>query len=186
MHAMDRVANLLGATALAVTDMMVAGATRAAGVSASGAAALLALRDTAGVGVTDLGRRVGLGQSAAARMVDSLAASGLVQRHGTAGRSVLVRLTGVGAKTADRLLAARGEPLAALLADLGDADRTALAVLLESLLARLYERAGDAERVCRLCDRSACTADATCPVGEAARKAGADGGSGHAEPPDVR
>src|ERR1700742_1915106 len=86
MH--DRVANLLGATALAVTDLMMAGATRTAGVSASGAAALLVLRATPGLSVTELGRRVGLTQPAAARMVTTLEASDLVSRRSTPGRAV--------------------------------------------------------------------------------------------------
>ena len=172
MHESDRTANLLGAAALAVTDLMLAGATRAAGVSASGAAALVVLRAAPDLSVTELGRRVGLSQSAAARMVDSLAASSLVRRHGRTGRSVSVRLTARGTRAADRLLAARAGPLAELLADLGDADRAALTRLLESLLAKVYEQAGSTGLVCRLCDRPACTTGATCPVGDAERRAG--------------
>ncbi|MGH3879689.1 MAG: MarR family transcriptional regulator, partial [Actinophytocola sp.] len=94
MH--DRVANLLGATALAVTDLMLAGATRAAGVSTSGAAALLVLRAAPGLSVTELGRRVGLTQPAAARMVATLEASGLASRRATPGRAVAMHLTAAG------------------------------------------------------------------------------------------
>ncbi len=107
-------------------------------------------------------------------MVDSLAASDLVRRHGTAGRAVPVRLTAHGSDSAGRLLTALGEPLADLLRDLDDADRGMLARPLESLLGKLYARAGGTELVCRLCDRTACTATATCPVGEAARNADAE------------
>src|SRR5918992_1458536 len=67
MHDTRRTANLLGATALAVTDLVLAGATAAAGTSGSGAAALVLLRATPGLSVTELGRRVGLTQPAAAR-----------------------------------------------------------------------------------------------------------------------
>jgi MarR family transcriptional regulator, negative regulator of the multidrug operon emrRAB len=172
MHDVDRTANLLGATALAVTDLMVSGATAAAGVSASGAAALVVLASTPGLGVTELGRRVGLSQSAAARMVDSLVAADLVRREGRPGRSVSVRPTARGTRTAARLLAARGEPLADLVAALDDRDREALERLLPTLLAALHARVGSTELVCRLCDRTACTARATCPVGEAGRRAG--------------
>jgi DNA-binding MarR family transcriptional regulator len=171
MHELDRTANLLGATALVVTDLMLAGATRAAGVSASGAAALTTLMDSPGLGVTELGRRVGLSQSAAARMVDALAAAGLVRRLGPTGRSVPVRLTADGTEAATRLRTARGEPLTDLLSGLPERDRTRLAGLLETLLARLSERVGSTELVCRLCDRAACTTGAACPVGEAQRRA---------------
>lgn len=170
MHDLDRTANLLGAAALAMTDLLVSGAT-ATGVSASGAAALVVLRETPGLSVTELGRRVGLSQSAAARMVDSLVAAGLVRRQGTSGRAVSVRPTARGARTATRLLAARAEPLADLVATLDDRDRAALDRLLPTLLTRLHARVGSTELVCRLCDRAACTARTTCPVGEAGRRA---------------
>lgn len=171
MHDLDRTANLLGATALAVTDLMVSGATAAAGVSTSGSAALVVLTATPGLGVTELGRRVGLSQSAAARMVDTLETAGLVRRQGKPGGSVSVRPTARGARTAARLLAARGGPLADLVATLGDRDRRDLERILPILLARLYEHVGSTELVCRLCDRAACTTRASCPVGEADRAA---------------
>src|SRR5919108_2568374 len=85
MHDERRTANLLGAAALAVTDLVLGGATAAAGVSGSGAAALVVLAADPGISVTELGRRVGLTQSAAARMVEALEARGLVERRPTFG-----------------------------------------------------------------------------------------------------
>lgn len=169
MH--DRTANLLGATALAVTDLMLAGATRAAGVSTSGAAALLVLRAAPGLSVTELGRRVGLTQPAAARMVATLEASGLTSRRSTPGRAVAMHLTAAGKRSATRLLAARAAPLAEVLSDLDASQRATLAGLLEPVLVRLYGSTGNSELVCRLCDRASCTTDAVCPVGEADRRA---------------
>jgi DNA-binding MarR family transcriptional regulator len=164
----DRTANLLGATALAVTDLALAGATKAAGVSASGAAALVALSATS-LSVTELGRRVGLSQSAAARMVDSLQGDGLVERHAGIGRMVSVRLTPTGQRTARQVLAARGAPLADVVAGLDDGERQDLDRLLAKVLDRLYAEIGDSDLICRLCDRPSCTADAPCPVGAAER-----------------
>jgi MarR family transcriptional regulator, negative regulator of the multidrug operon emrRAB len=158
-----RTANLLGATALAVTDLMTT-----AGVSPSGAAALVLLHSTPGLSVTELGRRVGLTQSAAARMVDSLA--GMVDRSRSGGREVSVFLTPRGKAKADELLTTRGEQLTDLLTVLDEHQRATLAELLGVLLAKLYERVGSTERLCRLCDRRSCTTDAVCPVGEAARR----------------
>jgi DNA-binding MarR family transcriptional regulator len=172
MHDTDRTANLLGATALAVTDLALAGATTAAGVSASGASALVALRTSPGVSVTELGRRIGLSQSAAARMVDSLESEGLVERRPGVGRFVSVHPTAEGTRAAAHLLDARGAPLHDLVAGLDDAEQRTLAELLARLLARLYDRVGSTDLVCRLCDRATCTTDATCPVGEAARRQG--------------
>ncbi|PRX99008.1 MarR family winged helix-turn-helix transcriptional regulator [Allonocardiopsis opalescens] len=165
-----RTANLLGAAALALTDLALSDATRTAGVSTSAAAALVTLAADPGVSVTELGRRVGLTQSAAARMVDALVADDLVERRPTTGRWVTVHPTRAGRRAARRLLAARGGPLAEAVAALDDDDRQALAGLLAKLLARLYEQVGDAQYLCRLCDRAACTANASCPVGAAERR----------------
>jgi DNA-binding IclR family transcriptional regulator len=51
------------------------------------------LADAPDLGVTGLGRRVGLSQPAAARMLDTLAAAGLARRTPGPGRTVPVRLT---------------------------------------------------------------------------------------------
>jgi DNA-binding MarR family transcriptional regulator len=172
MHDRSRTTNLLGATALAVNDLALAGAARTAGISASGAAALVVLSTSPDIGVTELGRRVGLSQSAAARMVDSLEAAALVTRRPGAGRWVTVRPTSAGQRLARELLIARDVPLTRLLDALDDEENATLATLLAKLLARAYGEVGDAELLCRLCDRRACTADATCPVGQAERDQG--------------
>ncbi|NYI94566.1 DNA-binding MarR family transcriptional regulator [Streptomonospora nanhaiensis] len=192
MHDVDRTANLLGATALAVTDMALAGATGAAGVSASGAAALVVLSAAPGISVTELGRRVGLSQPATARMVDALERRGLVERRPGVGRLVAVAPTAAGEQAARGLLAARGRPLADVVSVLDTDERAVLAGLLAKLLRRLYGDVGDPDLLCRLCDRAACVRDATCPVGQADREAraatagddaaprGAGGGAGAA------
>jgi MarR family transcriptional regulator, negative regulator of the multidrug operon emrRAB len=170
MH--ERLANLLGAASLAVTDLVLSGTTDAGRVGPSGAAALVVLSGAPDLGVTELGRRVGLTQSAAARMVDGLQAAGLARRRPGAGRVVHVRLTPKGEETVRRMLAARGAPLAGALAVLDADEREALTGLLAKLLAGLYEQIGDSDVMCRLCDRGCCTAGAVCPVGQAARDLG--------------
>jgi MarR family transcriptional repressor of emrRAB len=169
MHEASRTANLLGATALAVTDLALRHVTRAAGTSASGAAALVVLAASPGLGVSEVGRRIGLSQSAAARMVDSLEAADLVKRRPGSGREVSVHPTSAGRNAAARLVEARGRPLDDLLAVLAPDEQAALAGLLGKLLVRLYAEVGSSERLCRLCDRAACTTNATCPVGQAER-----------------
>ncbi|WP_070010041.1 MarR family winged helix-turn-helix transcriptional regulator [Streptomyces abyssalis] len=170
MHDANRTANLLGATALAVTDLTLSGATGAAGTSASGAAALVVLDAAPGLSVTELGRRVGLSQPAAARMVDSLESGGLVERRQGPGRWVSVTATPAGARTARTLLAARGAPLSAVVDVLDDEERETLDALLGKLLRRLHGEVGNAELLCRLCDRAGCVRDgAVCPVGQADR-----------------
>lgn len=152
-----------------MTDLALTGAARAAGTSTSGAAALVVLTASPGLGVTELGRRVGLSQPAAARMVDSLQAAGLVARRPGPGREVRVSPTPAGRLAASRLLAARGEPLHDLVSVLDDDEQRALADLLGKLLTHLYARVRSSELLCRLCDRASCTTGATCPVGQAER-----------------
>lgn len=160
---------MLGAAALAVSDLMLARVRAAAGVGASAAAALVVLAHATELSVTELGRRVGLSQPAAARMVDSLAAAGLARRGAGRGRTVPVRLTPAGRRAVRGALAARTEGLSAVLADLDSDDRGHLTALLERLLTRLYDEVGDADLLCRLCDRAGCTGSGTCPVGAAER-----------------
>ncbi|MDI9973785.1 MarR family winged helix-turn-helix transcriptional regulator [Rhodococcus sp. IEGM 1307] len=168
MHG-SRTANLLGAAALAVSDLVLTRVTRVSQVSPSGAAALVVLSATPDLSVTELGRRVGLTQSAAARMVESLEGKNLAQRKRGAGRERAVALTSEGQRAARAALGARGDGLASLLAALDDEEREALAGVLDKLLARIYQDVRDSELLCRLCDRRACTTDAVCPVGNAER-----------------
>ncbi|TDD96470.1 MarR family winged helix-turn-helix transcriptional regulator [Actinomadura rubrisoli] len=169
MH--DRLANLLGAASLAVTDLVLAGATRAAGTNPNAATALVVLSAAPDLGITELGRRVGLTQSAAARMVDGLEAASLAERRPGGGRTVRVRLTPRGEETVRRMLTARDAPLTDALSALDEAERDTLTDLLAKLLARLYEEIQDADLMCRLCDRHCCTTGAVCPVGQAERDA---------------
>jgi MarR family transcriptional repressor of emrRAB len=169
MHSRARTANLLGAAALAVTDLALDGATRTAGVSASGTAALVVLSASPDLSVTELGRRVGLSQSASARMLDSLEAAGLAARRAGSGRQVSARLTPAGHRAVRDLLAARTGPLTEALGTLDDDEHETFAHLLTKLLTGLYGTVGDADLICRLCDRGLCTADAVCPVGQAER-----------------
>lgn len=143
--------------------------TQAAGTSASASAALVVLAASPGLSVTELGRRVGLSQPAAARMVDSMESARLVDRGPGPGRQVSVQPTPAGRDAAARLLHARGQPLDNLLAALGPDEQGTLAGLLAKLLVRLYDQDRNSEHLCRLCDRTSCTANTTCPVGQAER-----------------
>ncbi|TDD13078.1 MarR family winged helix-turn-helix transcriptional regulator [Nonomuraea diastatica] len=173
MHDSNTTANLLGATALALTDVTLGNVTRAAGVTARGATALVTLSASPGLSVSELGRRVGLTQSAAARMVDTLEADGLLTRspHPFNRHWVTVSLTETGWATTQHILGARATPLGGVLECLDQGEQQTLSNLLVKILTRLYENNGNAQYICRLCDRGACaTEHSTCPVGEAERQ----------------
>ncbi|WP_163504947.1 MarR family winged helix-turn-helix transcriptional regulator [Fodinicola acaciae] len=171
MH--DRVANLVGAAALTIGDQLTAAATAAAGTSASGAAALMALHYQPGLGITELGTRIGLSQPAAVRMVDALEAAGLVKRQRPGGRAISVRLTASGARAAERARQAKQDVLVRTVSRLPATQRKELERALVVVLDGLYDDVRSEHVVCRLCDRDACLAKKNvCPVGRAARERG--------------
>src|SRR3954447_15668563 len=180
----SRLANLLGATVLNLSDRMTGAAAAAAGVSRSGPAALVTLTEFPGLGGTELAHRIGLSQPACARMLDQLEARGLVRRQEKTGRAVAavltrargaravaVVLTRAGRAAAARSLKARQDVLAGALRTMPD--RSALEPLLEQLLRGLHADVRSGDLMCRLCDRAGCVArERSCPVGQAQREFG--------------
>lgn len=173
MHDSERTANLLGAAALALTDLTLDAATTPGRLSPSSAAALLSLLAAPGLSVSELGRRVRLTQPAAARMVDALEAEGIVEKAPSAENRRLMRvwLTSEGEKLAGQMLGERNAPLREVVAGLDDSEQRALTAVLEKILTQLHDTTGHGQRICRLCDRGSCTRTALCPVGRAERAA---------------
>lgn len=174
MHRL-RTANLLGAAAQGLSDDMRAGLWGAAQLSDSAATALILLSHDSGIGASELGRRLGITQSAAVRMVEVLERDGLLQRGPKAGRNVAITLTSQGRTLAQDLRAARERSLEAVVNTLAPEEQDQLEALLVKLLPRLHHQLGDGDRLCRLCDRPACVeGSAICPVGQAERDCQAD------------
>ena len=156
-HTSARQANLLGTLSLAVTGRVEA-AVASSPHGPSAPAALSALEGYLGGEPIDaLARVLGLTHSGAVRLVDRLAAAGLVERRrGGDGRSVAVTLTpGRPSRRGRDPGGARGA-LAEALAVLGAGERRALTELNEKLLAGLTSDRASARRICRLCDIEAC------------------------------
>lgn len=168
----EHVVNVLGAGSLAIADLVDASVTGSARTSRSGAAALAVLLQSGGLSVTELGKRVGLTQPAAARMVATLEEAGQMTRQAGEGRQVRVELTEIGRSSARLLLQNRSQQVAELLEGLSSAEQQTLAELLDKVLTKVYERVRDANLICRLCDRGDCTSTGRrCPVGLAAGEA---------------
>jgi len=161
----DRLANLLGVTALAAHDRMRAAVE--SGLPAGGAApaALVHLHAHPGGTIEALRHVLGISQPAAVRTVDRLVAAGLLERRsGRDRRSLDLHLTAAGKRAAERLHARRLEALDGLLAALEPAERASLRPLLERLVASLAADRAGALSTCRLCDRAACTSAPGCPL----------------------
>jgi MarR family transcriptional repressor of emrRAB len=165
-------ANVLGALSLAVSGRIQQEAERSAAIGASAPAALVALDGyLTGQPIDALRRVLGLTHSGTVRLVDRLAAAGLVERRtGTAdGRAVPLGLTPAGRRAARRVLAAREAALEEVLSALGAEERATLAALQDRLLAGMVQSGEDSRRICRLCDPVGCGhPDGRCPVTQAA------------------
>ena len=162
---MERLRNLLGAQALAITDLLL-GDERGTRETVSERAALVTLLAHPDRPVSWLGTVLGLTSSGVTRLVDRLVAAGWVARtHGRDARSRQLALTAAGRDRAEAVLQAREAALAAVLAPLSVADRVELERLLQMLVSGLADARPRALQVCRLCDRAACASgDAECPL----------------------
>ena len=172
---MDRLENILGAQALALTDRLLSepGPSEAGSAEAGSAAqpsseqaALVTLTAHPGRPVSWLGGVLGLSSSGITRLLDRLVAEGLVTRTaGGDGRSRTVDLTPRGRERARRLTASRGRSMSDALVGLTPQDRADLERLLGLVVANLAPTRVPALRVCRLCDRTACASNGReCPL----------------------
>jgi len=156
--------NAFGALAIEAARLIQEAGERASPHGASAPAALAALNGlAAGQSIDALRRIVGLTHSGAVRLVDRLAAAGLLERRlGADQRSVALRLTPEGRRAARRVLAQREAAIEQVFAPLSASERATLARLHERLIGTLVDGREDRRRVCRLCAVEACGRD--CPA----------------------
>lgn len=119
-----------------------------------------------------LAQVLGLTHSGAVRLVDRLAAAGLVTRSsGADNRTTAVLLTVQGRERAQAVTQARAGVLGDTLVALSVEERHILDRLLGVVLAGLIRQPGATRWICRLCDTDACgRPDGRCPVAQEARR----------------
>ncbi|MGH9099053.1 MAG: MarR family winged helix-turn-helix transcriptional regulator [Acidimicrobiales bacterium] len=171
-----RMGNLVAAAGLGMTDRLQELGSEVAGVDATAATALVALVDFSPHGsLRQLSQILGLTHSGTVRLVDRLAAGGLVTREaGQDERSRTLTLSERGRAAALAIRAGRHRATAGLLDGLSDRQRTQLTQACEVMVAnltrqRLQQRAAGVPPVggalCRLCDFSACgRSGGNCPA----------------------
>lgn len=161
-----RIENIVGALALALADTLLDGTAREAPEPGHAAAAIALLRHDPGMPIERLRHALSLSHPGAVRLVDRLAASGLIERRPAIHdrRSVALHLTREGEQSCMRILAARDARIAQALSTLDPDERQMFGRLTEKLLGALVKDERDAYSVCRLCDAAAC---ADCPVEKA-------------------
>ena len=160
----DRTANLLGALALALTDALRQETEAQATLGAGAPAALVTIGIDPGGSIHTLAAVLGLSHSATVRLVDRLAADGLVERRaGADGRTLALHLTPPGRERRQQILDGRRRVLGDALAALSAPERDTLTRLTEILLSGLTQGRQHADHICRLCDEDVCPRE-TCPV----------------------
>ncbi|MQA75124.1 MAG: MarR family transcriptional regulator [Solirubrobacterales bacterium] len=175
MSADARTANVLAALALELDGRMSAATREASGLSASQAAALVALINFAeDQPLAILQEALGLSQPAIGRILEGLEGRGLVVRargHAGDGRRLRVRVTRSGRRLGAHTVEARLEAVAEALGAMPAGSRAAVGPAVEPLLDALTGGRADARRICRLCEPDICGHPERCPVTLAADRA---------------
>jgi MarR family transcriptional regulator, negative regulator of the multidrug operon emrRAB len=160
-----RTANLLGATALGLTDNILETAEKRVAHGGGTPAALCLIGHEPGQSIDFLSRVLGMSHPGAVRLVDRLEADGLIRRRPTKeGRTVALHLTVSGQKLRIKLLADRRTALEQAIRRLSRSEREQLVVLLEKMLVGIKRDALHAYTICRLCEGTVC---APCPMAKA-------------------
>jgi MarR family transcriptional repressor of emrRAB len=163
----DRLAQLLGVLSLSATDRFRTAVEGSLGRGGAHAGALVHLDAHPGGSVQSLADVLAISQPAAVKLVDRLAADGLVERRaGPDRRTGSLVPTEAGREAAARILAERATELDGVLAVLDASEREQLVPLLEKLVAGLAEDRPSALTACRLCDRDSCCGEGgtECPL----------------------
>jgi DNA-binding MarR family transcriptional regulator len=153
--------NVASAWLLAAHDTM-DGAAKRAGLGLREVFALTLVANRSDATVDWLRERVGLSQPGTVRLVDRLAAAGMLQRSARKGRSVGLVVTPSGRRALRKWIELRDAALAEVTRGLDADDIDVLHGLLrKSIESTARDRVG-ADRTCRTCDWPACGRD--CPV----------------------
>lgn len=162
-----RLANLLGAVAIGITDATVGDVGTDADLDSTASAALVTMLDLArSSSVQTLSQLIGLTHSGAVRLVNRLAAAGLVARTpGPDARTVTVAPTRRGRRIARQIRDGRYMAIAGVLSGLTEHQCEQLSTACELLIANLTSARLGARTagklppggaLCRMCDPVAC------------------------------
>lgn len=160
----ERTINLLGALALGLVDRLEAVVEANTGHGGETPAALVTLGVDPGISIDTLRSILNLSHPGTVRLVDRLAADGLVERRaGNDKRTVALFLTPAGIERRKAILDERRQQLQLAYDCLSANEQKQLAKLLEKMLTAIATDKQRADVICRLCEEEVCPADC-CPV----------------------
>jgi DNA-binding MarR family transcriptional regulator len=159
-----RTENLVGALALALSDRLDDVLARSSELRVPDAAVLNAIGQFPGRTIEAVRAALGITHGGVVRIVDRLAAAGLVERRpGPDARSLALHLTPTGTELWQVQTRARSEWLAELVRRVPSDVHPQVEPVVSALLAALTPDDDVAEITCRLCDESVCP-QRRCPV----------------------
>jgi DNA-binding MarR family transcriptional regulator len=158
-------ANILGALSLLIQDRVERAWQSTLDLSPMAAAALVQIDNEPGSSIELIASRIGLTHSATVRVIEKLAARGLVEKDRAPkdARAQSLKLTKAGRRVAQQLHAARNQVTDQLLSGLDAAQRKGLEEAVSAILHRCVEPGREADVTCRVCDDRRCTPD-ICPI----------------------
>lgn len=158
-----RTANLLGAAVLGLHDTLRQAVEKRSGRTGEAPAALCALGHQPGLSNDGLSRLLYLTHTGTVRLVDRLAADGLVERRPDPQdkRGVALHLTRAGRRARQEILQDRFAALLPLVDSLNQREKKALSDLLSKLLVAVSRDDVHKLRICRMCDGGTCL---DCPI----------------------
>lgn len=160
----ERTLNLLGALALSVVDGINAVVEASVGHGGETPAALVTLGAEPGLSINTLRQILNLSHPGTVRLVDRLAAQGLVERRaGIDGRTLALFLTNAGHQRRQAILTERRQQLQLAVNALTLNEQKQLTQLMEKMLAAMTTSELRAYAICRLCEGEMCPGD-RCPV----------------------
>ena len=158
----DRTTNLLGALSLAIADRVRSGLKETFNRSGEASAAIVVLGYAPGLSVEPLRQVLGLTHAGTVRLIDRLAADGLVERREAEDRrAIALHLTEKGSRLRQKLMDRRLEILEGMLTEFTTDERLTLGRLIAKLLTGLPESEMAKHRICRLCAAAVCE---DCPI----------------------
>ncbi len=163
-----RLAQLLGALAVALNDHILEAMSASVGLSPPAIAALLWIHRAPRARASELTKALGIGQQGVGHLVSRLEEKGLLlrERDPRDGRAERLRVSELGARQALLAARARDHVARSLVDRLPFVLRPRLARIAELLLGALSEEPRTALHGCRFCDWALCRMDPTapCPV----------------------
>jgi DNA-binding MarR family transcriptional regulator len=168
-----RARNIFGAFALMMSDDIIRATSSLAPEAGPAASALALLAHKPGLSIRMLAVGVGLSHAGTVRLVDRLAAEGLLERreHSTDGRTRSLYLTPAGKVASDEVLASRDQVIAEGLSILNRDELKMLCGIAERVLRNRLENLEQSYRICRLCCYEGCT---KCPIDAELHERGVD------------